>query len=475
MCGNALFRCTLAMAVLAAGTVVAWGQQEQLSQPYLIGQEYQTEAYQTTYTPAATSETYLTSTNAYNVDEGQGSLEDEVAALRAWQQEVLASQASAKKKAAGKPSFAVGGRFFLDTAIFDQNARSVTQSGDATNGLEARAAWFYFKGKAFEVVDYKFQLDLAAPAFKDLFITINELPVLGHLRVGHFKEPFSMEQLEASKYTTFMERSLGDSIFVPGRNMGVMAFNASDDLRKTWAIGAFAAEQGDWPLEVQEDSGNTAVTMRGTFLPWYDEATEGRGLLHTGVAYSYRTVGDDTIDLHSGPEAHLGPEIIGTGDITVPNYQLLGAEAALVYGAFSVQTEYFGVRLNNAAGADSNLHGFYTYCSYFLTGENRVYNRTSGAFNNSIKPFENFFRVRDQNGCVQNGIGAWELAYRYSYVDLDDGIVTGGQGRNHTFGVNWYLNPYTRMMFNYIHSTADQGAANDGIMNIVQMRAQMVF
>ncbi len=468
------------MAVLVAGTVVAWGQQDELSQPYLIGQGYQNQGYQTTYTQPTASETYLTSANAYNADtynadEGQGSLEDEVAALKAWRQEVLAGQASAKKKAAGKPSFAVGGRFFLDTAVFDQNPRSVVQSGDATNGTEARAAWFYFKGKAFEVVDYKFQLDLASPAFKDLFITINELPVLGHVRVGHFKEPFSMEQLAASKYLTMMERSLGDSAFVPGRNMGVMAFDVSDDLRKTWAIGAFATEQSAWPLRVQEDSGNTSVTMRGTFLPWYDEATEGRGLLHTGVAYSYRSVGDDTVSFSSGPEAHLGPDIVDTGDLNVPNYQLLGAEAAFVYGAFSVQTEYFGVTLNNAATADSNLHGCYAYCSYFLTGENRVYNRKSGAFNSSIKPFENFFRVRDQNGCVQNGIGAWELAYRYSYVDLDDDIVTGGQGRNHTFGVNWYLNQYTKMMFNYIHSEADLGAANNGIMNVVQMRAQMVF
>ncbi len=463
---HTLIRCATAMAVFVAGTVVAWGQQIPSPRPYLVD-----PGYQMAHVPAPTS---LASTT-YNFEGPQKSLEDEVAELQAWKQDVLAGQESAKAKAADKPTLNIGGRIFLDSAMFDQNAESVTQVGDVNNGIEARAAWLFFKGKAFDVVDYKFQLDLSAPAFKDLFITINELPVLGHVRIGHFKEPFSLEQLAASKYLTLMERSLGDGAFVPGRNMGVMAFDASENLRSTWAIGAFATEQGEWPLRAQQDHDNASVTMRGTFLPWYDEATEGRGLFHTGVAYSYRAIGDQVARFDTRPEAHLAPVLFDTNDLNAPNYHLLGAEAAYVYGPFSVQAEYFGVTVNNAAAGDSNLHGAYVYCSYFLTGENRVYNRQSGAFNNRIAPFENFFRVRDMNGCVQNGLGAWEVAYRYSHLDLDDGVIAGGQGRNHTFGLNWYLNPYTKMMFNYIHSTADLGGASNGVMNIFQMRAQMEF
>ena len=36
--------------------------------------------------------------------------------------------------------------------------------------------------------------------------------------------------------------------------------------------------------------------MRATWLPWYDEATEGRGLIHTGVAYSHRDAFDNQFD-----------------------------------------------------------------------------------------------------------------------------------------------------------------------------------
>ena len=38
----------------------------------------------------------------------------------------------------------------------------------------------------------------------DLPKQIAELPVLKHDRIGHFKEPFGMEELEASTFTTFL-------------------------------------------------------------------------------------------------------------------------------------------------------------------------------------------------------------------------------------------------------------------------------
>jgi phosphate-selective porin OprO/OprP len=148
---------------------------------------------------------------------------------------------------------------------------------------------------------------------------------------------------------------------------------------------------------------------------------------------------------------------------------------AFVYGPFSFQSEYYGATVNEVGAGDLSFNGCYAYFSHFLTGENRRYNRHAGTFDNRIIPFENFFRVRDEDGCVQMGKGAWELAYRYSYVDLDDAQIQGGRVSDHTFGVNWYLNPYTRVMWNYINSTTDRAAVNDGIVNIFQMRAQVDF
>lgn len=477
--------CVLTAAVLAAAG--ATQAQEASVQP-LPDAGYQYYGYGT---PLAAND--VSTTTPVSFKDEQTNLADEVAELRAWKEKVEKKEAEAKKKAAGAPTVKVGGRIYVDTAMYGQNGASKTQVGDAENGTEFRAARLYVKGDAFDVFNYKAEFDFAGTTtvdsdgvnnktidqvlYKDVYMGISELPLLGNVRVGHFKEPFGLEQLTSRNYITFMERSLGDEgVFVPGRNIGVMAFDWSENERMTWAVGGFVNHCPENPPLYHDNNGQAAVTMRATYLPWYDEATNGRGLFHTGAAYSYRTNGEDTLRLRSRPESHLAPYVLDTGVIAnAPDYQIYSGEAAFVYGAFSAQAEYFGLSLNRDAGfGNQQFNGCYVLFSYFLTGENRTYDRRSGTFNR-IVPFGNFFRVRDENGYVQTGLGAWEVAYRYSYGDLIDDDVNGGRTGDHTVGLNWYLNPYMRLMFNYIRSTTDDAAALDGVIDVYQMRAQIDF
>lgn len=46
------------------------------------------------------------------------------------------------------------------------------------------------------------------------------------------------------------------------------------------------------------------------------------------------------------------------------------------------------------------------------------------------------------------GHGTWEIAARYSYLNLNDGPIDGGRINDVTLGLNWYLNQYTKMQFN---------------------------
>ena len=397
--------------------------------------------------------------------------------------DMKAKEAEAKKKAAEKFSLSVDGRVFVDSVFFGQSAGSMAAFGDAQDTVQFRTARLGAQGSGFDVFDYKIEVDFAgrdstndqSTSFKDVYLGINDLPLLDRVQIGHFKEPFSIEELTSSRFITFMERSLLN-VFAPQRNVGIAAYRISENERFTFAFGGFRTI-GDKPPYVSDDDGGYAFTMRGTYLPWYDEATNGRGLLHLGLGYSYRDVDNPIQRIRARAETNVGPYILDTGSIAgVEDFQLLDPEIAFVYGPFSVQAEYL-VAFYNRAGSDADFHAAYVQMSYFLTGEHRVYDRKKGAFSR-VKPFENFFRVRTGDGNIEMGRGAWELAYRYSWLDLDDAEaqIFGGNSSDHTVGVNWYLNPYTRLMFNYVYAqVSPANNAADSDLSVFQMRAQFDF
>ena len=59
-------------------------------------------------------------------------------------------------------------------------------------------------------------------------------------------------------------------------------------------------------------------------------------------------------------------------------------------------------------------------------------------------------------------------------MDLNDAGITGGEIDNITAGLNWYLNPNTRMMFNYVFSQVDR-TTFDGDTHIFMTRLQVDF
>ncbi|MFZ5830374.1 MAG: OprO/OprP family phosphate-selective porin [Planctomycetota bacterium] len=479
--------------IISCGASVAMGQQGYSVLP--------TDPGYTMAVESAPANNYLVSNSSF-ADDGEKGLEARVKELESALKKIKDKEAADKKKAAGSPSVKFGGRIFFDTVGFGQNQLSRDTFGDAQDATYFRTARFFAEGEGFDVMFYKAEFDFAGRAdfttssalddpldhthtvsgvgqvlWKDVYIGIKELPILGSVRAGHFKEPLSLEQLTSSRFITFMERSLADTL-VPGRNVGVMAMRVADSENATFAIGAFQLTGENPPFRENDDLG-LHCTMRGTWLPWYDECSDGRGLLHLGLGYSYVDFDNPNQRLRARPEIAVGPRVVDTGTFNLnENAHLINPEVAWVYGPLSIQTEYVGAFYDRTGGAeDAYFNGAYVFVSYFLTGENRGYKRSSGAFDR-VKPFENFFHVRAEDGCCYTGKGAWELAYRYSYLDLDDtdAAILGGFAGDHTFGVNWYLNPYTRLMFNYIHS--DVSARNNGPstdIDVFAARAQVDF
>jgi phosphate-selective porin OprO/OprP len=299
---------------------------------------------------------------------------------------------------------------------------------------------------------------------KDAYITITKIPGVGNFQVGHFKEPIGMELLTSSKYITMMERSLTDPL-TPERNTGAMLFNNQFNKRMVWALGYFLPSDnfGTYVGDKYHISGRIAGT------PIYDAGKENSTykVLHLGVSLTHQYQSNSKYVLKSRPESHLIDPIVVAEIDKAKAVNQIGGEAALVFGPVSLQSEYIHTNAITAEGSilqndNYQFSAFYATVSWFITGEHKKYNTTESVFDR-VKPNKNFGS--------EKGVGAWEIALRYSDLDLDDTDIQGGKLANITAGLNWYLNPSTRIMFNYVIANL-KGVGN---INIFQMRFQVDF
>jgi phosphate-selective porin OprO/OprP len=180
-----------------------------------------------------------------------------------------------------------------------------------------------------------------------------------------------------------------------------------------------------------------------------------------GVLYTHDQ--DKRVRFRARPQIREGTRIIDSGVLLADDFTTGNIESAVVWGRFTVQTEAFLSNLNQLDGSTNQVSGAYLHTSFFLTGENRKFERFGqhGAQFTRNVPNTNFSLTR--NGC---GWGALETKARWSHLDLND--VNAGQYNDFTFGFNWYWSDRTRMMFDWIHPITSQqtvfGATNSDIL-----------
>ncbi len=356
-----------------------------------------------------------------------------------------------------------GGRLMLDgLLVHPENNGVIDTIIPGGSGVEFRRIRLYSAGQIYHNIKYKLQFDFAGgvAALKDAYITITKIPVIGNIQLGHFKEPIGLETITSSKYITFMERGLTNPL-APERNTGIMVYNTELDKRLSWAAGYFlpADNFGKYSGEKYH------LTGRLTGLPLYD--TDGKyKVLHIGASYSYQYQDNSKYKLKSRPESHLIDPIVLAEVDYAKAANVLGGEIALVYSSFSLQSEYIITTVSTSPESSLqndkyNFSAFYGYASFFITGEHRKYKTSMAAFDR-VKPNKNFGK---------DGAGAFEVGLRYSDIDLDDTDISGGHLANISLGVNWYLNPATRFMFNYVLADL-KGSGN---FNVFEMRFQVDF
>jgi phosphate-selective porin len=206
-----------------------------------------------------------------------------------------------------------GGRIQTDFALISEDRETRREIGKQEDAAEIRRAQIFARGRIHDRVTFRVQYDFRGgeTRFNEVSLGLEGLPLLGTLKIGHIKEPFSLERVTSAKYITFLERALPAAL-VPGRNTGLLAANTLAEERMTWSLGAFADTDdfGNGTLE-----SNSAVTARVTALPVHEE--EGRALVHLGAAYSHRHNPDDLVRYRSRPEIHTADFFVDTGGFRV--------------------------------------------------------------------------------------------------------------------------------------------------------------
>lgn len=354
----------------------------------------------------------------------------------------------------------------------DPALRADPSIGTLSDGIFFRRARVILDGRMYETVEWYLEAEFGQSSdvtFGGTWIGLRELPWIGNARFGNVKQAMGLESNSGSRYLTFLEPGLTYDVFHQEYDPGAWFQNVVLDDRATWAVGFYRIDPEDDGADFGD--GQYALATRGTWLAWYDDSSQGAYLLHLGASYGHRNAefnpatGDDVIRLRGRPEvraAGLLPRFVDTGPIAAACENLVGIEAAWVLGPLSLQSEAVAASVSDAvfpAGGggtprgDAMFHGGYAFISWFLSGEHRGYNRKLGTFSRLI-PLENFWAVSTPNGTTA-GIGAWELAARYSWVDLNDSGIAGGRLHDLTLGVNWYWNPNVKMQLNYLWADRD--------------------
>ena len=348
---------------------------------------------------------------------------------------------SEKAEPITKPSITVMGRIMIDYSFLGADDALKTAIGtNAKDGAEFRRARLGANGK-YKNVEYQIEYDFASggATLKASYLRWRNRNNKA-LWFGHIKEPFGLEFISSSKYPIFIENSLLCA-FYPEYNTGIYFTDDSADKRLSYSLGLFY-DSGNFGMTSQENEDDLNVTGRITYL--LRNEGKGKKLIHFGLAHTVRN--GDSYRYRTRAENHFwNQRFVDTGNIAAEGTRQTGFEVVWHNGPLQVQAEHVLAEVDAVAGIDPGFNGTYIQASYFLTGEHRPYNDKYRLFSR-VKPKQDY----ERNG----GRGAWQIAARFSTIDLNDveAGINGGEQSARTLGLNWHLNSHSRVMLNQTYS-----------------------
>lgn len=383
--------------------------------------------------------------------------------------------------------FSVGGRLELDETMF--SGGNLDKTNQFASGGDIRRAFLKFAGGVGDYLTYNLTLDFARPSssatnlpeldsrgrsgtsvdFEDAYINAcsEYTGAIGvaNLRFGQFTPPTSIDDwgnYGTDKGTMFLESSLATTAFsIPTKVYGVW-FDATAIDMFMLSTSVFqprqnnvSAASGSTGLAHNNNYGDTGrsdplgAALRLTFAPVHTCDT----VYHLGVMGRYQSMNNHYSGVpvrqfnlfQTTPEARARQtgQLVNTGFLRGRSYNVVNGEALAMWGPVTLEGEFYQAIVQRfpmpgvVEQGNPRFHGWHVEAAYMLTGESRVYDFETGT-------------LRNPKPCSKTG--AWEVAARYSFVNMVDKNVYGGSEHNATLGLNWFVNDHVKVSANYIRA-----------------------
>lgn len=342
------------------------------------------------------------------------------------------------------------GRFFFGDDALPQNDTFLLRRVEPT-----------LEGTWGQLVGFRVQAQLAgdSASLNDAYLDLKFDP-RATLRVGKFKHPFGLEQLQSSSSLAAIERGLPTEL-TPARDYGVQLQGEFAKSTLGYAIGVFNGTVDGRDAVSSNPDNEFEATARVFWEPFRNDANAWSGLgfgLATSVGDSfgqgnnflprYRTPGQaqffgyraeaaaDGLRRRWSPQAYYYNGPLGL----LGEYVTSEQEVRLVAGANTGRVEH----LENTA--------WQVVGSWVLTGEDASYRGVA----RPNRPFT----------VGAAGWGALELVARLGELDIDDEAfplfanpATSASGIDAwSIGLNWYLTQNLKLVANYTQAAFDGGA-----------------
>ena len=345
--------------------------------------------------------------------------------------------------------------YYYDSDVVDLNA----DGGDGNNhDFGLRRAELVLKGKGPGNVDWVVGYDASGDG---KFLDTNAKYKIGgskthYVQVGQFKQPNSLEELSSTKNNDFLSKAMVTNTWAVARRLGA-AYNVGGD---DWQVTAsyFGREL------TRNRAHGSGFGLRGGWAP----INEKGSVFYIGASYINHDAPGDTVRWRVRPDADLANRLIDTGSTGIRNadrISTIGLESFWIAGPFKVQGEYMMSTVDRyETGFPEQPGNDYDASGGYLSG---VWNITGETWSNKDG-------VPGTPGAENPGRGLWQLGLRYDTMDLDDGVVQGGQMDTWTFGVNWYWRSNFKFAVNYVMVDSERKGVSDN-PNILGARAQFYW